>query len=466
MSLSRVPQRWDGEADVIVVGGGNSGLPAAITAHDKGARVMVLEASSGMASSLAMIAGGTPFAGTDLQEAKGIRDSADELCEEAVRVSGGDPDLWRAIADRQLETYQWLKSIGARPAVVLLAPGHKLTRSIKFEGHGPRLCQVLSETARAKGLDIRFKHRAEKLIVDPDKGRVIGVRAKSGNKELNFRARKAVVLTTGGFCRNLELVKEYGPEYAGCIPTAPPTHMGDGLKMSLAIGAATAGIGLAVCPSLPVCAETGHLLSGLSWGGIAVNQHGQRWGNEVTDTFDSYTMRYKEILTQDPSGLHFSIFDEGIRQSNPPDIKPREKVYSAPTIGELEKLLGIAPGALKATIDEYNSDIDRYGYDRKFGRTHQGMAHPNEKIRKLDTPPYYGIKCKVCLTSMKGGLKINPKNQVIDQFGSVIPGLYAAGEIAGGLMGIPSHYYTGTMTLQAFTQGRIAGDMAVSEPGN
>jgi succinate dehydrogenase/fumarate reductase flavoprotein subunit len=93
-----------------------------------------------------------------------------------------------------------------------------------------------------------------------------------------------------------------------------------------------------------------------------------------------------------------------------------------------------------------------------------GMQHPGVSVQKLETPPYYGSKCKVCLTSMKGGLKINAKNQVIDQFGDVIPGLYAAGEIAGGLMRIPSHYYTGTMTLQCFTQGRIAGDLAADEP--
>ena len=269
------------------------------------------------------------------------------LCEEAIKVSGGSPDLWRAIADRQLEIYEWLKSIGAKPALVLLAPGHKITRSIKFEGHGPGLCKVLKKAADDSKIEILQKHRAEKLIVDPEKGRVIGVRAKSGNKTLNFRARKAVILTTGGFCRNMELVKEYGPEYAECVPTAPPTHMGDGLKMALAIGAATAGIGLAVCPSFPVCAVTGHLLSGAGWGGIAVNRHGQRWGNEVTDTFDSYTMRYKEILEQDPTGLHFSIYDEGIRDSNPSDIKPREKIFSAPTIEGLEKVLGIAAGGLK-----------------------------------------------------------------------------------------------------------------------
>jgi fumarate reductase flavoprotein subunit len=173
-------------------------------------------------------------------------------------------------------------------------------------------------------------------------------------------------------------------------------------------------------------------------------------------------MRHKELLAYDPSGLHFLISDEGIRPLRPFQTKPREKVYSADTIEELAQQLGLDPKALKATVDEYNSDIEKYGYDRKFGRDQQG-GYAEGPPRKLDTPPYYATKCKICLTSMKGGLKVNAKCQVIDQFGDVIPGLYAAGEIAGGLEGIPSHYYTGRMTLQAFTQGRISGDLTADE---
>ncbi len=466
MSLLQVPKKWDAEADVIVIGGGNAGLPAAITAHDKGARVMVLETSSGMASSLAMIAGGTPFTGTDLQKAEGIEDSPDQLYDEAIKVSGGSPELWRAIADRQHEVYEWLKSLGAKPEAVLLAPGHLLRRSIKFEGHGPALCQILRKTVENKKIDIRHKHRAQKLIRDPESGRVIGITAKKDNQVLNFRARKAVILTTGGFCQNLELVKEYGPAYADLMPTAPPTHQGDGLKMALAIGAGTDGIGLAVCPSLPVGAETGQFVYAGMGGGICVNSDGERYGNESTEDLGTYTERYKELLSKDPTGLHFLVTDEGIRELNQPIPKTRETIYKADTVEELEKKLGIPAGKLKATIDEYNSDIEKYGYDRKFGRRLLGMPWPGKPLMKLDTPPYYAVKCKICLTSMKGGLKINAKDQVIDQFGDVIPGLYAAGEIAGGLTGIPAHYYTGTMTLQCFTQGRIAGDIAADEPSN
>jgi fumarate reductase flavoprotein subunit len=462
MATKQIPKKWDGEADVIIVGGGNSGLPAAIIARDKGAKVIVLEASGGMSSSLALIAGGTPFAGTDIQKSQGIEDSADAMYAEALAVSGGSPELWRAICDSQLATYEWLKSIGAKPDLVLQAPGHKVRRSIRFVGHGVGLCKLLKDASEAKKLDIRFKRRAQSLIFDPAKGRVVGVRAKSDSKIENYKADKAVILTTGGFCRNIDLLKEYGPEYADLVPTAPPTHMGDGLKMALELGAATAGIGLAVCPSMPCDAESGRVLTG-GWGGIMVNRSAQRWANEATPALGSYTQTYKDLLKQDSTGLHFQIFDEGIKKAVPGRAPGHEKVYSASTIEELAKMLELDPKALKATVDEYNSDIQKYGVDKKFGRNQQGMAEPGKSPRLINNPPYYGIKCKICLTSMKGGLKINGKTQVLNHFGEVIPGLYAAGEIAGGLMGIPSHYYTGTMTLQAFVQGYIAANNTVAE---
>jgi urocanate reductase len=465
MSLSRIPKTWDGEADVIVVGGGNAGLPAAITAHDKGVKVMVLEASGGMASSLAMIAGGTPFTGTDLQKAEGIEDSPDNLYDEAVKVSGGSPELWRALADRQHEVYEWLKSLGAKPEAVLLAPGHLVRRSIKFEGHGPALCKVLRDTIANKKIDVRYKHRAKKLIVDPESGRVVGITANDGSKDLNFKAKKAVILTTGGFSQNLEIVKEFGPHFSDLVSTAPPTHQGDGLKMAMAIGAGTDGLGLAVCPSMPVGAETLQFVNAGLMGGITVDKDGNRFGNEATEELGTYTEKHKICLDHDPTGLHISVSDQAIRDLNEPPGKTKEPIYKADTIAELEKQLGIPTGNLQATVEEYNSDIKKYGYDRKYGRKLLGMRWPDKPVIGIEKPPFYAVKNKICLTSMKGGLRINGKCQIIDQYGDVIPGLYAAGEVSGGLERIPHHYYTGRMTVQAFTQGRIAGDVAADDPG-
>ena len=463
MPSFHIPEKWDHEADVIVVGAGNAGLPAAITAADKGAKVTVLEAWGGPASSLALIAGGTPFAGTDLQKEEGIVDSPDRLFKDAVEISGGSPDLWRVLADRQLETYEWLKGLGAKSIELILGPGHDEMRIHRWEGHGARVLKILRETAEKRGVEILFKHRAERLILDPATDRVIGVSAKHEENVLHFKARKTVILATGGFIRNKELVREFGPSYVECVPVAPPTHMGYGLKMALAIGAATAGMGLAVCPSISVCTETNRTTIISSQGAIAVNKDAKRWADEVGPP---YTITFRELLREYPDGLHFFLYDSKIREIGSSKDHIHVKEYKADTIEELARAAGLEPEALKATIDEFNSDIDKYGYDKKFGRRHLGRLHVKEPLQKIDTPPFYAIRCKVSLSSLKGGLKINTKAQVINQFGDVIPGLYAAGEVTGGLVGRPEAYYTGAMTLMGFVFGRVAGENAAAGGGN
>ena len=463
MSLLNIPEGWDGEADVIVVGAGTAGLPAAITAADRGAKITVLEAWGGPASSLALIVGGTPFAGTDMQKEKGVEDSPDKLFNNATEVSGGSPDLWRVVADTQLQTYEWLKGIGAKPVELWPAPGHDEMRIHRWEGHGARVLKILRQTAEKRGIEILLKHRAERLILDPATGRVIGIRAKHEDKVVNCRARKGVILASGGFIRNKELVKEFGPHYVECVPVTPPTHMGDGLKMALQVGAATQGIGIAVCPSISVCTETNRTTIMLIQGAIAVNKDAKRWADEVGPP---YNIMFGDLIRQYPDGLHFNIYDNKIREIASSEDYLRVKEYKADTIEELARAVSLEPEALVETINKYNSEIDRHGYDVKFGRRRWGARMGNKPPPKIDTPPFYAIKCKVSLSSLKGGLKINSKAQVVDQFGDAIPGLYAAGEVSGGLMGKPEFYYTGAMTLGAFVFGRVAGENVAAEGSN
>ena len=425
-----------------------------------------MEAWGGPASSLALIAGGTPFAGTDLQKERGIEDSPDKLFKEAVEISGGSPDLWRVLADRQLETYKWLKGLGAKPAILGQAPGHREVRGITFEGSGGRLLKILRESAEERGVEILFKHRAERLILDPKTDRVIGIRAKFEDKVLHFRARKAVILATGGFIRNRELIKEFGPSYVGCVPVTPPTHMGDGLKMVLDIGGATAGIGLAVCPSISVCTETNHTTIMPVQGAIAVTKECKRWADEMGTELGTYNIMFRELIRLYPDGLHFVIYDNKIREEAFAKDYLHVKEYKADIFEELARAMSLKPETLMETINEYNSDIDKHGYDVKYGKREWGGTHGKEPPPKIDMPPFYGIRCKVSLSSLKGGVKINTKAQVINRFDDVIPGLYAAGEVTGGLVGKPEAYFTGTMTLMAFVFGRVAGENAAAEGSN
>ncbi len=464
MSLSQIPEKWDGEADVIVVGAGTAGLPAAIAAQDEGAKVLVLEVWSGPASSLAYIAGGTPFMGTDVQKAAGVDDSAEKCFAEAMKVSGGDPKLYEVLAKRQMDTYEWLKAQGAKVIGVFEAPGHSLPRIHRWEGHGAGLLKVLRNKVEEKGIEIRFKHRADRLVQDPATGRIIGVRARHEDKDLYFRARKGVILANGGFIRNKEMIAEYGPYYIECVPVTPPTHMGDGLRMVLDVGGATYGIGIAVCPSISACTETGHTTIIPNHGAISVNVHGERWCDEMCTDWGTYSPMFRDIVRQDPhGGLHFNIYDSLIREETSPEAYRQIKEYQADTLEELAKTVGVNAEGLAKTIEEYNNDIEKYGYDRKYNRRAWGGLHGNEPPPKIEKPPFYAMKCKVSLSSLKGGVKINTRAQVVDNFDAPIPGLYAAGEVAGGFCNKPDAYYAGIMTLQSFVLGRVAAENAAAE---
>lgn len=463
MDTFKIPQKWDGEADIVVIGAGNAGLPAAITAREKGASVIVLEAWTGPASSLAMIGGGTLFVGTDLQKKEGVDDSVDKCLKEVLQLIGGRPEIWKALLERNVEVYEWLKSLGAKPVGLFHSPGHGERRAHRFEGHGARLLKILRDAAVEKGAKLLFEHRAEQLIMDAAKGRVIGVRAKHKDKLLNFKAKKAVIITTGGFAQNKDMVQEYGPHYTACVPATPPTHWGDGLKMAMAIGAGTYGLGLAVCPSTSVCDVTKNITIMWNQGGILVNMEGKRWANELGGK--PYGAFMGELLLVQPDGSHRVIYDDKIRQEASAEDYKRIKEFKADTIEELAKLIDLDPKALAATVKEYNDNIDKYGYDTKFGRKMWGGLHGTDPIPKVDTPPFYGIKAKVSLSSLKGGIKIDTKAHALDLFDKVIPGLYAAGEVAGGLQSHVNHYYPSSLTLFAFVFGRIAAETAVAETG-
>ncbi len=193
-----------------------------------------------------------------------------------------------------------------------------------------------------------------------------------------------------------------------------------------------------------------------------VNVNGKRFHDE--SCMESYYGPITGIGMQQPGGVYWMIFNdkikEGVGKRSKAHLATLEKCkqYKANTIEELAKSAGIDAKGLKQTIDKYNSDIDSKGYDTVFGRKHQ--FGPEGSLVKI-TPPFFAVKCVTSTTSMKGGLKINARCQVLDQYGEVIPGLYAAGEVAGGLH--TKTYLLGVMTSSAMTQGMIAGRNAVKE---
>lgn len=457
-----VPGKWDYETDVLVVGAGTAGFPAAIMAADAGCRAAVLELLPYAAPSLGLINVGPAFAGTDVQKELGIEDSPEEYYKDGVELAQGDPELWRAFADNQLETYYWCQQIGMNLGKELFPPpGHRIKRGIWKKGS--EMVRTLEKAANAKKVDIKFSHRATRLITDPDTCRVLGLKVKVKDAEQNFKATKAVVLCSGGFGRNKEMVEEYGPYFSSWLPTMCQGHLGDGLKMALDVGAATRHLGRAVSGSFAVDTEskTG-IMDFIGYaGGIFVNVNGERFADESCRT------RFYGLVTEDgmkqPGMVWFAIIDDNIDKTTlRHHMLKKAKPVQADTIEELAVKMGIDPAGLKQTLDKYNGDLRTAGYDTAFDRTTQegceGKPLPIEKA------PFSAYRCTGATSSFKGGLKINGKTQVLTQYGEIIPGLYAAGEVTGGLWGYEGTYLPNTMVSAGMTFGRIAGMNAANEP--
>lgn len=457
-----VPKEWELETDVLIIGAGTAGLPAAIEAAKAGAETIVLEQVPKPTGSLSVCAGNINFAGSDYQRKKGIEDSPDGYYQDGIEFCQGDPSLWRTFVDNHLETYEMITDLGYEPMDVWLLPGHSIPRSHYFVGGGPELLNVLERGSVERGVKILFNHKATRLIVDPAKKRVVGVKAKKGAEVLNFKARKAVIIASGGFGNNPRMVEEFrGLSYAKrCLPTMRG-HTGEGIRMAMAIGVATKNIGTAATASIPMDANTKHpaaiTLHHTLCGAIFVNSECKRYVNECLPIFPYLG----EAAFIQPGDFVFTIYDSIIRENIELVDWDIFKEYEAETIEGLAKQLDIDPKALAETIGEYNKDIDKFGYDTKFGK--KVLQHPaNAPLLKIEKPPFYGIKLMNCFTSYKGGLKINEKAQAINQYGDVVPGLYAAGEVAGGLFS-EGRYLCGTMICMSMTFGRIAGINAAAE---
>ncbi len=462
MNPVEVPKKWDYEADIVVVGAGTAGLPAAIEAKDAGAKVILLEILPHCAPSLGLINVGPAFAGTDVQKELGIEDSPEEYYKDGVELAKGDPEMWRSFADNQLETYYWCQKIGMNFGKELMTPAaHRRKRGIWKKGAD--MVRILEKTCKEKGVDLRFSHRATRLITDPTTGRVIGVKVKVKDKEeQNFKAKKAVILATGSFGRNRDMVEEYGPYFIDWLPTMCHGHLGDGLKMSLDVGAATRDLGRAVSGSFAVDIESkSGIMDFVGYsGGLFVNKNGKRFVDEsCRERF--YGLNTEEGMKQ-PDHIWFGIIDENINKTSLlHNMMHKAKPVQANTLEELAKKLGIDSAGLKQTVDKYNKDLETVGYDTVFDRR---SLHSREGTPiKIEKPPFYGYRCTGATSSFKGGVKINGKGQVVNQYGEVIPHLYAAGEVTGGLWGHDGTYLPNTMVSAGMTYGRIAAKNAVKE---
>ena len=446
--------------DIIVIGGGAAGWSAALAAVEAGAKVLLLEKLGLSGGSSAMSGGCLALAGTDLQAAQGVTDSPEllfkDLCEVGQHVN--DADLVRTYCDAQLNTYDWLKDarVSFSPAVET-ASGQSVPRVHTVDPAD--MVRALKTAAESSGnMEYRANAAAKALLTDSS-GKVIGV-VLAGDEEI--MASKAVIIASGGFAKNPEMLEEYAPQYAEAVLVAGAGSQGDGLYMSTAIGADLRDMDYVkgTFGKHPTDETNDHSLQAVYKGAIAVNQDGQRFVNESI----SYKLLGDAVMAQ-PWHTGYQIMDQGIFDTGDDRVRILDfgrrleegLFYVAETLEELASQIEIEPEVLIGTVARYNGFVDA-GHDPEFGRQH--LVHQHGELRKIEKAPFYAYPSTAVVFGTYCGLWIDPDARVLRADGSAIEGLFAAGEVTGGFHG--AAYMTGSALGKAVVFGRIAGTVAAS----
>lgn len=446
------------ETDVVVVGGGGAGFAAAITAKEKGAKVVLLEKLNAVGGNT-MISGGEYAApGNAIQEKEGIEDSP-ELFAKDVEKAGGDPTLIRVLSEHALDGTKWLKEdIGVEWLEQLMFfGGHSVKRAMIPKGHsGVELIQKYTAKAKSLGIDVLTNHDVKEILQQD--GKISGVKVKTPEGELTVHA-KAVVLASGGFGANDEMCYQYDKEIDDKIlSTNSVGAQGDGIVMAEKLGADT--VDMDKIQLYPICdVDTGKLLyvgdTRLVGGAMLVNKEGKRFVEEL-DTRRAISMGIK--AQSDSKG--YLIWDEkssvetGTIVSHAAEAESlyaRGYLKKADTIEELAKHFGIDEKALKETVDNFNKNA-KEGKDPDFNLRNVGWT--------IEEAPYYMLVAVPAVHHTMGGLKINTETQVLDKSGNAIEGLFAAGEVTGGIHGSNRLGSAAMADITVF--GRIAGENAAA----
>ena len=442
--------------DVVVVGAGGAGFASAITAKMEGADVVLLEKLPAVGGNTLISGGEYAAPGNAIQVEEGIEDSPEKFAEDLM-VAGGDPELIRVLSENALAGSEWLRDEIKVEFLdtLMFFGGHSVKRSVIPKGHsGVEMITKYSKKAEELGIDVLTEHDVQEILVED--GKVAGVRALTPEGELLVHA-KAVVLTTGGFGANDEMTYQYDNEIDDkVLSTNSPGSEGDGIVMAQALGADT--VGMDQIQLYPICdVETGKLLyvgdTRLVGGALLVNKEGKRFVEEL-DTRRAISLAIKAQT----DSVGYLIWDEksseatGTIHSHPAEAESlydRGLLVKADTIDELADHFGIDAAQLKETVANFNEN-SKNGVDPEFNLRNIGWT--------IEEGPFYMLKALPAVHHTMGGLKINTESQVINTEGAVIEGLYAAGEVTGGIHGKNRLGSAAMADITVF--GRISGKNA------
>ena len=489
------------DTDIVIVGAGGAGMTAAIAAANEGKNVVIVESQAMVGGNSVRSTGGMNAAKTPAQDENEFAESAGvektletaasewagneaitaladtvagqwaeyqanpvgyfdsvELMELDTLIGGhgtNDPALVEALCSNSADAIAWLSEQGIELTSVSSFGGasvKRIHRPVDSEGKtisvGSYMIPLLQAKCEELGVEFIMNTTANEILTDAN-GAAVGIAATDKNGAAVTVNAKAVILATGGFGANLDMVVEYKPDLAGFMTTNAPGAQGQGIDMAVAIGAGTVDMDqIQIHPTVE--ANTAALITeGLRGdGAILVNAEGNRFTDEV-GTRDvvsaaeiAQTGSYSWLVIDQAMADASSVIQGYIKNGY---------TVTGETYEELAEAMGVDAAAFAATMDKWNAAVAA-GVDEEFGRT--SFANP------LDTAPYYAIKVTAGIHHTMGGLTINPQTQVLAGDGTVIDGLYAAGEVTGGVHG--GNRLGGNAVADFVVFGRIAGEQAAA----
>ena len=442
--------------DIVIIGSGGAGLSSAITAIEKGAKVIVLEKMAYFGGNSNRSEGEMNAAGTKQQKAHGITDDTPErFAADTIRGGHGlnDPALVKALTENAASAEEWLLDLGAHFC-------HRMGRGggqTRARGHGPcdgspvgiEIMRVLGERADKDHIDMRLNNRVTKILMK--NGKVSGVQVKTPKGMETINA-KAVILATGGFGANHKMVEKYRPELKGFSTTNHPGATGDGIILAQQVGAGLTDIEqIQIHPT--VIKKNGALISESmrARGGFLLNKNGKRFTNELLTRDVVSANELKQ-----PGGIAYLVIDNSIYSKNKmaQNYTAEKLMTKCDTIADVAKLIGVDEKVVQASFDQYHKAFDNKK-DDLFGRP--------EMLIRMDQAPYFVAEVTPGIHHTMGGVKIDPQAEVLTPEKKPIPGLFAAGEVTGGVHG--GNRIGGNAVADIITFGRISANSALKYIG-
>jgi succinate dehydrogenase/fumarate reductase flavoprotein subunit len=495
-----LPNKWDYESDVVVIGMGYAGQNAAIAGRDAGAKVLILEkAPEKYAGGNSSVSGGGLTIPTGVKEgipyyrALAFGTSPEELCSFMAEALYKVPEQLNKLGIELIVTRSYERTPGdTTPQTGLrILPGANYGRIYSIKpvkdappnfGAGKQLHMALDKCVKSRGIPIHYEARAKHLMQDPVTKEIIGVIAEKQGKKVYLKAKRGVVLACGGYENNPEMISYFNYPGIRIYPWGSPYNTGDGIKMVSEIGAPlwhTFSLEWAG-HSVKAASEQAGVSVQMTLGGnyIFVNKYGKRFMNELKNmvhTKESLELTYfNHDRVEYPNQPFYAIFDESVRsrqrlgrqggmtwnavhglyQWSEGSSAEIEKgwVSKGDTLKDLAAKIKIDPDGLQETVTRYNQYCS--------GKKDPDFNRRDNSLSPLSTPPFYGVELALTLINTQGGPKHNTKAQTLDQDDNPIPRLYSPGEF-GSFFGFL--YPGGSNIPEAIAFGRIAGENAAAE---